>query len=93
MPLRSEPAKRAVQRLLDGLRLRFAECESIHAQVVSEPDGGSALVGDFTLFRDGNKRVHRYPLKPDEAGVEAAIEAAFDVLARDITRLARLPRA
>jgi hypothetical protein len=96
MPLRSEPAQRVVQRLLEDLRLRFAECEAIHAQFVTEPNGISALAGDFTLFRDGNKRVYRYPVKLPQSGaddaVADAIAEAFDRLAADITRLARLRR-
>lgn len=89
-------AGRVVERLLEELRLRFAECESINAHLMMELDGGSALVGDFTLHRDGNKRIYRYPLKAPEQTVDGArlgaIEGAFDLLAADITRLARLPR-
>lgn len=84
-------------RLLDELRLRFAECESINAHIVTEPEGIAALVGDFTLRRDGNKRVYRYPLRlpgiPSAEALERAIDDAFDRLATDITRLARLPRS
>jgi hypothetical protein len=94
--LKSRPAERAVERLLDDLRLRFAECESIHAHLVNEAGGIVALVGDFTLLRDGNKRVYRYPLRlperPSADALEAAIEDAFDRLSIDITRLARPPR-
>lgn len=96
MPLRSGSAERSVGRLLDELRLRFAECEFIHAHLVADDEGGAALVGDFTLRRDGNKRIYRYPLRLPEAqsaeALEGAIGDAFDRLATDITRLARLPR-